>query len=304
VSSAEALLPVSSTSNAFLVHTRERPFRSALAWIRATLDEVRAFIVGLLWNPTDLHGCALWLRPTRGVVKTGSLVSKWADQAGGHLLEAPTVVEQPRFVPHAEAFDGRSAIRFDGIGELLEQRGDVRLPFGRAAFSAFVVLSQAAVGVANGAAVLWSGAKPHVAIWMSASNVFYAYLERSYASDVSLMAGKAYLLGVVYGDEKATLYVNGLPVKEFTGIAMTRASTPAARLCVGGEASASNSFCGDLGDIVVYDRALDSAELAKLSSELMDHYGIRSSFRRSWFHRLEDCIETLFARLGGVGARG
>lgn len=271
--------------------------------MKAALDRALAFLVGLLWNPTDLHGCALWLRPSRGVVKTGTLVAKWLDQAGGHVVEAPTVVERPRFVAHADAFDGRAAIQFDGIGELLEQRGGVRLPFESEAFSVVVVLSQAAVGVANGAAILWSGSKPHAGIWISASNVFHAYLERSYASGVSLMAGKPYLLGVVYGDEKATLYVNGLPVKEFTGIRMVRTNSPSSRLCIGGEAAASNSFDGALGDVVVYDRALDADELAKLSAALMDHYGIRSSFRRGWLHRLEDYIDALFARLGGICAR-
>ena len=180
---------------------------SRLDWLKAVIRRAIAFVHGLLWIPTDLPGCLLWLRASRGVVKTGSLVAIRVDQAGDHTVLAPSVVERPRFVGRSDAFNQRPAVRFDGIGDLLEKDDDVALPVGGDAFSVFVVLSQAAVGVANGTVVVWGDSAPRVALSVSSRNVFEAYLDGAYSSDVTLMTGKPYLLGLVYAEEKAALYV-------------------------------------------------------------------------------------------------
>ena len=86
--------------------------QTPLAWLQSAVNRAVSFVVGLLWKPTDIPGCLLWLRPSRGVTKSGSLVSKWADQAGKHTVATPSVIERPTFVQHSDAFHQRPAIRF------------------------------------------------------------------------------------------------------------------------------------------------------------------------------------------------
>ena len=270
--------------------------QTPLAWLQSAVNRAVSFVVGLLWKPTDIPGCLLWLRPSRGVTKSGSLVSKWADQAGKHTVTTPSVIERPTFVQHSDAFHQRPAIRFDGVGDLLEKEGDISLPFQMEELSAFVVLSQATVGVANGTPLLWTGSSGHVGIQINGSNEFHAYLEYPYASGVTLLTGKAYVLGIVYANEKATLYVNGAPVKTFTGAQMWQTNSGAtARLRIGGESAASSNFHGDLGDVVIYGRALTDAEVDKVNAELLEHYGIGSGKLLDW----SDAFKDLLAKLRG-----
>lgn len=68
--------------------------------------------------PTDVPDLTLWLDSMAGVTLAAGAVSAWADQSGaGNSFSQATAGARPTFVPGVT--NGRAAIRFDGVDDLL-----------------------------------------------------------------------------------------------------------------------------------------------------------------------------------------
>jgi purple acid phosphatase-like protein/concanavalin A-like lectin/glucanase superfamily protein/parallel beta helix pectate lyase-like protein/HYR domain-containing protein len=69
--------------------------------------------------PADLAGLEVWYDAGAGVTLNGSGVAGWADQSGnGHDSVQATVANQPAF--RATAFNGKPSMSFDGLGDYLQ----------------------------------------------------------------------------------------------------------------------------------------------------------------------------------------
>ena len=268
------------------------PIASITSGVRAAYEQLLA----ILFTPKDLPGCIVWLRPTLGLGKTGTLLASWTDQAQGRVLTAPSVVERPSLVDSSAPLNGRAAIRFAGVGEVLIQQDAPALPFEKEPFSAFALVSPATIGLEHGWPLAWFGkdGSAHAGLEVDGSGVFQAWLETHLTSGITLMPNKPTLVGLVYDGDEASLYVNGKLVVSVPGLALYVEPGPSPRLVVGGQTGVSFPFHGDLGDVAVFDRALAPAEITTLATMLMRYYRMKDGTPK-WL----DGLEGLIGKLGG-----
>jgi hypothetical protein len=224
------------------------------------------------------------------VKRSGTLVASWSDRTGEHLVSAVEIAERPMFVAHSPLLNGRPAIRFSGTGEVLEETGDLCLPFGSDPLSAFAVVAPGSFGVHLGAPMVWTGEDgiSHAALWIDSSNRFLAWVERHVQSGITLMHGRPAIIGVVFDGATVTAYVNGTPVKAVTNVRGFVQDAADAILRLGSGTGGIRTFHGDLGDVLVYDRALDEREIDDLHRHLLGYYRMRGILAPAWVEAIAE----------------
>jgi hypothetical protein len=300
------------------------PLRALLVAARAMLA-VSRFARRWRFRPSALHGCVLWLRPERGISSTWGLVTRWTDRRRGIALVARAPTECPTFVDQSSGLHDRPALRFDDGGGLLETPGTVPMSL-EGQLTVFLVLSPSRPSARVCAA--FSGPPPprgrqgrglrapHPAVrprlralsWtfgcrvlgieLDGHNELLASVDEAqvHTTGVRLMAGRPYLLGLIFSGHSAAVIVNGARVTTFA-IDREVAGAFTARLRLGSGRGVRDRFSGDVGDILIYDRALDALECAAVAATLTERYGIGRPRRprtidrfRRILHRVRDRI--------------
>jgi hypothetical protein len=112
---------------------------------------------------------------------------------------------------------------------------------------------------------LFNGGPPRIVVALVIDGV-----QRSFAAGPTLVAGSWYHVAATYDGAALTLYVNGSPVGELTGLSGP-VNIGASGVQIGGYpmAGANLSFDGVVDDAAIYGRALSAAEIAT-------HYAMRT----------------------------
>jgi hypothetical protein len=302
------------------------PLRALLAAARALLA-VSRFARRWRFRPSALRGCVLWLRPERGISSTWGLVTRWTDRRRGIALVARAPTDCPTLVDQSAGLHERPALRFDEGGGLLETPGTVPLSLD-GQLTVFLVLSPSRPSARVCAAFSSPPPRgrhgrglraPHPAVrprlralsWtlgcrvlgveLDGHNELLASVDEAHvhATGVRLMAGRPYLLGLIFDGGTAAVIVNGARVTTFA-IDREVAGAFTARLRLGSGRGVRDRFSGDVGDILIYDRALDALECAAVGAALTERYGIGAPRRPRAIDRFRRMLHRIRGRIANA----
>lgn len=236
------------------------------------------------FNGAPPDGPRFWVRADAGVTtEGGAAVSAWADQSGhGADLTQGAVIARPTLVP--DGANGAPAIRFDGTDDWLGgQIGAIGAPVSIVAVARFAQTNQGS-GDYDYVARLGHGATAygHASISRHAAdngntNRYYAWLGTNFAMGPALDgAGWAVLASVHATDSpRHRLYVDGgeQVVQDYARALATDGGLELGRYA-NSAGFASHFLKGDIAEVLVYDRALDGAEVAALTAGLKGRHGL------------------------------
>lgn len=252
------------------------------------------------WRPTQLSGCALWLRADKGVTLNGSTVSAWANQgtAGGSFTQGSGPA-QPTYSA-AGGPNSKPTLTFDGGDSLastlaasawafLHNSSAVFVVFKpttnvSAGSSFFCLLSTCASGATDrGVAMGWDNRGTLTrddAFAYSASNGT-AYTTSGVASNLSFPYNGTSVAEVVFdygaaGNDLAIL-ANGTAVHSSESTAAPSGSAPQSTLIVGRLAGFTFNFIGDISEVIAFDRAPTAADRNTVRRYLSNRYAITVS---------------------------
>jgi hypothetical protein len=225
------------------------------------------------WPPA-FSGLALWLDASQITgVGAGASVSTWLDASGGgHHATQASATNQPTY--QANAVNGRPVVRFDGTNDYLSLSGTI--VSGAQARTVFVVGKPTVIGN-KGFVDLGNGATtgggfmvtPEYATRVSGGNAIWG--PAATAGDATLVVVQ--LSGTTTSALSAWANGTALTLSGSTNATVATAGSGT----VGGWTAApvsSNSYNGDLAEIVVYNRLLDTAERQSLEQHLAAKYGL------------------------------
>jgi hypothetical protein len=229
-------------------------------------------------EPDTIAGLQLWLDATNlNGLSAGSAVDSWPDSSSsGHLVTQTSTTNQPTYDP--AALNGHPAVHFDGTNDYLSlpanvvagsqartvvwvarpsetgNKGLIDLGQGSTTGSAFLVTPEHGVRVMGGNR-LWNPGAPTTAPSIGV---------------VILNGGTT--------TSNLSAWVNGIP--------LTPAGTTSVQISTSGPGAVGawsvspvgpNNFAGDIGELLVYDRALSAVEREMLVQSLALKYGISIS---------------------------
>ena len=225
------------------------------------------------------NGLALWLRADAGTVLNGSAVTQWTDQSSNNRNATQTSgANQPLLV--SSAVNGLPAVRFDGVNDYLTFNLPVN---GLGGMSIFLVaantLNQDGVGSqAERAALFWN----ETAFWgtvylspfQSAVNFRFGTTQsdnRTIYTRPTSVGSDFTLSTAVKNGTTDSLYVNGtLAVSQGGKLATIAGCRDTGNL---GRGYDDNTYyAGDIAEVLVYSRALSSAERVAVEQYLDSKY--------------------------------
>lgn len=275
--------------NGYLVADAQHPYpQVGLPW---RVNGLRGFA------PTQLSGCALWLRADLGVTLNGSTVSAWANQgtAGGSVSQG-TAASQPTWSATGGP-NSRAALAFDGGDWLTSDLAASAWAFLHSANStAFVVwkttsanpnayfgvLSTASSGTPDRGFALFYDDRSG----LSRNDRLIANINNGGANVASLLTGNnafpAATWGVAeyvfaYQDAGSDLIalVNGTSVGTSESAVATSASAPQGPLELGRLVSDTGSrLIGSITEVIAFNRTLNAGERSQLRRYLGSYYAI------------------------------
>ena len=226
--------------------------------------------------PVPTSGLQLWLRGDYGVTATEGKVTSWAVEGSPLKAEAKDPAEQPSIV--ANAINGKPAIRFDGDHNMLE----VPMSIDAAVVPELTVIS------------VWSSAtadKNPLRKLYGADDGGYdraAGIDDRAAdgSNYTVFSGSGGVTGIFtfaanttnltienYANKKLNAWVNGAAAK--SNIAAEYDHMPD-HLYIGGTGHAyTESWKGDLAEMLIYKRTLTDDERKKIEDYLGTKYGVK-----------------------------
>jgi PKD repeat protein len=218
------------------------------------------------FKPTDLPGCALWLRADTGVTLNGNNIVTWLDASSNNLVVTQTAAaSQPILVPNS--INGFPSLSFDG--------GDIfnisNFPFSNYA-NCFVVAKKTNAAVNHGNVISAGNLELELqtskcVVVNSANGIIGAYDAVNWSQITLKRAStnsKAFFNGIQSGIPN-TLSLNPIPIGTFT---------------IGNRTPAVNSpapFRGNIGEIIVNTNQLTDSESIFIQNYLMDKYTIELS---------------------------
>jgi hypothetical protein len=226
--------------------------------------------------PVPVSGLQLWLRGDYGVTATEGKVTSWAVEGSPLKAQAKDPAEQPSII--ANAVNGKPALRFDGDHNMLE----VPMSIDAEAAPELTVIS------------VWSSAtadKNPLRKLYGADDGGYDRAagiddRASDGSNYSVFTGSGGIAGIFtfaanttnltienYANKKLNTWVNGAPAK--TNIAAEYDHMPD-HLYIGGTGHTyTESWKGDLAEMLIYKRTLTDDERKKIEDYLGAKYGVK-----------------------------
>lgn len=236
------------------------------------------------FNGAPPAGPRLWVRADAGVTtEGGAVVSAWADQSGhGADLTQGAVIARPTLVAHGA--NGAPAIRFDGTDDWLGgQIGPIGAPMTIVAVARFAQTNQGpgdydyVARIGQGATAYGHASISRHAADNGNTNRYYAWLGTNFAMGPALDGGGWAVLASVHATDspRHRLYVDGgeQAVQDYARALATDGGMELGRYA-NGPGFASHFLKGDIAEVLVYDRALDGAEVAALTAGLKGRHGL------------------------------
>jgi len=219
-------------------------------------------------QPPVADGLLLWLRADVGVTESNGAVSNWADQSGNHLdARQPDETQQPTWA--AVGLSGRPAVMFNADDVL-------SLPSGFADFSRgislFAVTSIADVEPCVGLVHLSNGPEiDDIELGRYEGRGAYEVLE-GVLSGADFPLGRPQLISVVHdGERNASMRFNGGGPAS-TMFDLPRMVTRRSNLVGRSQYANCGSVHGGLAEMLIYRRALDDAERARVEAQLQNRW--------------------------------
>lgn len=227
------------------------------------------------FSPMDTSGCQLWLRGDLGVTFNGANVSAWADQSGNANNAAQgDPAAQPGW--SATAMNGFPAITGDGTAKFMTTSS---MTFGSDA-TLITAVRAASVPQTPGTRLVESryDTSYYLGTDIPVGTVYKLVVNNPTppygVAEGGVIATRNQIVSGVYSSTTSlgTLYLDGAFAAQDTFTAPSSVSTP---LYVMRAFSYAGSFWnGYLGEVILYDRALDAAELLRVHKYLGNRYGV------------------------------
>ena len=232
------------------------------------------------FTPPNVPNLAAWYdaSDTATITQSGGTVSAWQDRSGnGNTLAPPVNVPGPTFT--AAGIAGLGSVTFNGMVSLVGSNQG----FSTQLFNASTVFAVSNQTTTSNSTLLWSGtpANPHWALQPSASGKILYDLNdgstgRLTASGVPTGAAQWTASGSVNAHAQV-LAKNGNVIASGSG--PTAAASANYPLVVGATYvpnGASALFTGQIGEILVYNRALTTGEIAEVQGYLGCKWGLQN----------------------------
>ncbi|MDB6026088.1 MAG: Coagulation factor 5/8 type domain protein [Verrucomicrobiales bacterium] len=222
----------------------------------------------------------LWLMADQGVTAdVNNAVSQWNDQSGAnnHAVQV-TNVSQP--ILTAGAVNGKPAIHFDGVTNLLEVPGSSSLQANRDV-SVFLVVSTENIAPAGNQSPISKGplnvpATYDLQIVKTTGKISFVRGNgsgfNSFPSTAGIVANQFYLLSVVVNGTNGSSYVNG----NFNGSGpiLTGLADRGNPIRLGIRQDNATKFVGNMAEAMVIRGAVSDAEKSTIENYLGAKYGI------------------------------
>jgi PKD repeat protein len=257
-----------SSSGCYAIRVLARSAGSANAY--DVIGEI-AYPVGLVPSA----GMRLWLRADSGIgFDDLGKVSSWADQSGaGNNVSQSTESIRPAFVTNG--FDGKPTVRFTGPSQMLQTSGLVLT--GTTPFTAFTAAKFNSFPVGSYQYLWWNGMNSQTAgygCYISTTvKLRSAWGSQSYylTDTSSASAGTWYKMTSRYSSGSHQAWLNGTYLgsnaKTDSNFNLLGVFT------VGNNGpTPSQGFYGDIGEILIYDRALSDTERANVETYLLSKW--------------------------------
>jgi hypothetical protein len=250
-------------------------------------EDARADVDAAGWTPAALGSAlSLWLDGDRGVSSTpctpSPCVTRWADQSGygnDAILDSLTAVA-PSW--EASLYNGHGSVRFDGGSTSLTIADAVSLQVGVAC----TVLAVGAEQSASHEGAFYNKTAPAfpyggIALWGSYTTNFLhgtpaaqVDINQYVTSTGGLDDGKLRVFVTTFDGTTLSLIVdNGVPA--WTRVTLTEslgaAGVPAR---IGGNPAGNQVLVGDIAELILVTKALDSDEWAKMYAYVDAKYGL------------------------------
>jgi len=233
------------------------------------------------FSPNDLASTRMWFDASASstVTITSGKVSAWANKAStspGPDFSNPVSTERP--TSGTTQINGRNVILFGGAGALYTSSSVQLLTAGT--FTAFSVIRTGILNTSQGQSIIdqdiESGTRmPQMQLVHSSFST--TRVTPSIVSDSTSLTpveSAVYIFVTIYRTNSMEVYVNGVTNGATTVAAP--ASTVAAPLYVGGHRSGSiqQRFYGEVGEVIVCNEALSSADVNTTCAYLSDKWGV------------------------------
>lgn len=248
------------------------------------------------FTPTSIAGCRLWLdaADTSSIAVSGTAVTQWNDKSGqaNHFTQ---VSSASRPVSGTTTQSGKNVIVFDGSNDCLNtnQAASYWKFLHNSPSTLFFAVNK--TGTQQSSAIIYNNDG-------SSSNIGYGVLLRYDAeNDIfhwitngssgnytvfqntsALYTTNSFFYGSVISDPtNATAanrseirFKNNAPIKGNAGTTAASSSNPSFALQVAADGDNGQFFQGNIGEIIVYDTALNSTDREKIETYLATKWGV------------------------------
>jgi hypothetical protein len=241
------------------------------------------------FSPTNLNGCALWLRADAGVVTSGGKVTTWQDQSDNNRNASQGIVDyQPTKVD--SGLNGHPVIRFDGSNDGLSL-GNIGSAFPIAAtlFVVSTIRDNMYNLVTTDQGTTSSNPRDYTDTWWrfdwqttcSSPGMF-----RSAGNRIgNYMPGPnsgAHVFAVESSSSKWEMWIDGfsggVAGAAYGGGDEYRIGMPDDTPAPTGTGQDWKYLNGDIAEIIIYNRALTEAERNQVGFYLSDRYGLITTY--------------------------
>jgi hypothetical protein len=212
--------------------------------------------------PQQVSGLAAWYRADAiGGVADGAAVGSWVDSSGhGHPATAPSAAQQPTLV--ANAVNGLPAVRFDGTSDL------VQAWFGLAQPATVLVVYDVRADT-GGAQYVTDGAQNGSMVHYVTPGQFGEYAGGTQVlTRPGFSFGAYHVVAGVFAGPSSALYPDGGP-----GATGNPGTNNPGGITIGNSGAAAAPAAADVAEVVVYNRALTTAEIDQVGRYLAGRYG-------------------------------
>ena len=210
-------------------------------------------------SPTEIPGLELWLdaSDTGSITHTANSVTQWNDKSGNNY-HASQSTSGMRPITNTATMNGLNAIRFDGTDDRLDVSYSGLRDLTGTEDITIIVIYKANTAAHNGRVFCFSnGASPHVSLSHYAVDQRTRYQAfGNEATIVNTPDTDAHMFGLIR--EGTTLYAKYDADKEVTTTTGDESSTHGPY--IGREFNNLNRLDGDIGEILIYNRAITVAE--------------------------------------------
>lgn len=224
--------------------------------------------------PTQLSGCTLWLRADMGVTDAGGgKCSAWADQSGNGR-NFTQGIDANRPIITASAINGRQALRFDSAASQRLSNGTALSSFITAsAWTAFAVFNYTGASAVSPTSysnpALIADSSSYCGLYNSTTRaVAYCWDGADKSARPTITTSTNYYLTAQLSGGNIVANVNA---GSNSTTASGNVSTLTGTMHLGG---VSVYHKGDIGEIIMYNRALSAGELTQVQAYLASYWGI------------------------------